>query len=346
MSTVGPKERPGGTPGKSVDAMSEQEKVEVVSTLIPRKHLVWIVPLVALGVVTTAVANSNRFKTFVEGVSPEFVDIVRKYVGFPEEDIDEDARVKRVLLSNSQPVDVTVTLTPTPAPRRNGGSVSVVLRRVSGDDSIPELLDAIQRESVVAQTVSSAPAGSELLVTLSFEDSRDDELAASFQRQMQQIDEETTKKHRPPLKGDADQSYMRIPLGSSGFEPSLWARASPSAHGAEATLFIKTLLRYVSSAGAAPTLKPGEFNAPAVFRTLSRSTLAAQRAKAAHRPNPGEARKEKIDETERRLAILRAELKSAGGFGGLVITREIDAIQADVDKLQRELASLKGWWFW
>jgi len=326
--------------------MSEQEKVEVESTLIPRKHLVWIVPLTAIGVVTTAVANSNSVKTFVESLSPEYVDFVRKYVGFPEEDIDEDARIKRVLLSNSQPVDVTVTLTPTPAPRRNGGSVSVVLRRVSGDNSITELLDAIQHESIVAQTVSSSPTGSELLVTLSFEDSRDEELLASFQRQLRQIDEETTKKHRPPLKGDVDQAYTRIPLGTFGFEPSLWARAAPSAHGAEATLFIKTLMRYASGAGAAPTLKPGEVSAPAVFRALSRSTLAAQRAKAAHKPNPGEARKEKIEETERRLAVLRAELKSAGGFGGLVITREIDAIQADVDKLQRELASLKGWWFW
>lgn len=71
-------------------------------SLFPKKYLAVIVPLLSFGILTTAVINNRALKEFVEGLSPEYIDFVRKQFGFEEEDVDEEQRVQQVLLSNSQ----------------------------------------------------------------------------------------------------------------------------------------------------------------------------------------------------------------------------------------------------
>lgn len=89
---------PGPVP-KPKDGVSASSEA---LSLFPKKYLVVIVPLLSFGILTTAVINNRALKEFMEGLSPEYIDFVRKQYGFEEEDVDEEQRVQQVMLSNSQ----------------------------------------------------------------------------------------------------------------------------------------------------------------------------------------------------------------------------------------------------
>lgn len=225
--TIGPQP----AKGKSVDGMTTEEKAAEVASFIKPKHYLWIVPLVSLGVVTTVVVNFRQAKDWVESVAPGYIDHVRRFVGFKEEDIDEDTRVLETLLSNSQPVDVRVSLTPTTPTTTTNSRISssptsqIVLRNVSGTTTISELLDLISQDP-------SLPAMSpRVLASLSFEDSSDPEVVSNFRSQLDAIRLTAASKYReqPPV-GQVIASPCALQRGTiitgRDFVPSCWSSSN------------------------------------------------------------------------------------------------------------------------
>lgn len=369
--------------GKSIDGMTTEEKAaEVASSFIKPKHYMWIVPLVSVGVVTTVVVNFRQAKDWVESVAPGYIDNVRRFVGFKEEDIDEEVRVLETLLSNSQPVDVRVSLTPTTSTTkysRISSPVSVshiVLRKVSGTTTISELLDLISQDPSLPTIQDNR-----VLASLSFEDSSDPEVVSSFRSQLDAIRLTAASKYREqPPPGQIIASPGALQRGTiitgCDFVPSYWSSLSncqeetkpvlvkgQKSTFSETELFLcycNTASRFMASLYAylaiatgpssssihqvSRSISGGQGQHGGVFHTLSRGALRTQRAAETWRPTAALLAQERRAELELRLLALRAELK--GGLGKpFSLHREIDAIQTDIDATQGELSKLRGWWF-
>lgn len=351
---------PDRGPSKPVDSMTTDEKAAAATSLFPKKHLLWVVPLISLGVLTTAILNVRRLKEFVESYLPSYIDLIRKHHGFQEEDLEEEVRIHKTLLSNSQPVDVKVTLTTI-----QGKAVDTLeMKGVSGSQSLSELLAMIQDAPQVREKTRSN--SEPLLLALSFNDSPDTELCEKYHQEVSHIEKVAAGKYHEALKEDADRAYVKIPNGVPSFQSSQWYEQSPTSHAAlrkrraellglnspqsapryqaltarytnASAEFIDSIYTYIMTAGG----RVGASTKPRILQTIAKSATASQRAALNWTPSPKLLRQEQIASLQTRIDVLRVELKSSQG--GLVITREIDSIQADIDRLQRQINTLQTW---
>jgi len=325
---------------------------EKAKPLIPRKHFLWIVPLISAGLVTTVVANSKPAKDWAEALAPQYVDLVRQRIGFEEENLGEELRVLEVLLSNEQPVDVTVTLSHISPP--TGKKQQRVLRGVSGTTTIPELLERIAE--------SCGDGSGKLLVSLSFEDCADSQVASSYEERLAALRAVWASKFRPPpLPEDPPSARPLAGATKASWVASEWAAgntvpafASPLHHCSTAAGLLSHLHLYLSR-----SQQRQQQQQLAVFRSLTRGALRSLGAAQHWQPTQAQLKHERAAELELRLAELRAELKGGmgmgmgggmggggGGSGGMRAPREVDAINDDIAVVSRELGKAKGWWFY
>ena len=359
---MGPENLKGG--GKPVENMSTDEKAAQVFSMIQNKHLLWIVPLVSGGVLTTLVVSHKWIKDSVEAIAPSYINLVRKHYGFDEEDIERDAWEQEMLLSNSQPVDVEVTLTRAAVGSGSKEEHKLELRGVSGTTTIPELMQLIEKAG--APQVSEA-LGDPLIVSFSFKDSSDTLVVAHHRSALEALRSAVANKHKEPPLGEEPWAYARAPVGAElrggPFAASEWshvqaagkegkggkilvdkkAKAKGGAQDQTPQTQTELLLTYCNTANR--LLDSFQSYLSFVGSSSGYGAIKARRAAQSYRPSAQQLKKLRASELEKRLDELRRELKSSGSTGGMKITREIDAIQADIMHVQRELSSLKGWWF-
>jgi hypothetical protein len=70
---------------------------------------VWIPVLVAI-VATVDIVNNSNHREIIENVCPPYVELVRKYIGFEDEDPEEINRVKQTISAQLEPVDILIEL--------------------------------------------------------------------------------------------------------------------------------------------------------------------------------------------------------------------------------------------
>ena len=74
-----------------------------------KKHLLWIVPLVSGFTLTIIVRSNEKPKEWVESIAPRYIDLVREYWGFDEENLEENYRLQRLQREIELPVNVTLS---------------------------------------------------------------------------------------------------------------------------------------------------------------------------------------------------------------------------------------------
>ena len=94
---------------KSTDEKASEVAKEGWPTL--RKYSPIWVPAVVLIVIAVDIINNEYHRDVVEGIAPSYVNFVRQYHGFSEEDMVNKQRVKQTILSESEPVSVVIELT-------------------------------------------------------------------------------------------------------------------------------------------------------------------------------------------------------------------------------------------
>eukprot|EP00600_Ochromonadales_sp_CCMP1393_P006286 CAMPEP_0174963352 /NCGR_PEP_ID=MMETSP0004_2-20121128/5283_1 /TAXON_ID=420556 /ORGANISM="Ochromonas sp., Strain CCMP1393" /LENGTH=345 /DNA_ID=CAMNT_0016211969 /DNA_START=90 /DNA_END=1127 /DNA_ORIENTATION=+ len=119
---------------KNSDDKEREQKWEQRKKVLPFV----VVPLVALISVTTDIINNIYHRRTLEEYAPLYVQAVRDYYGFDDEDPVEMARIKFVNEEEMKPVDVVAQL-------RDGTTIS--LNSVEGGTSIDELCDRVARET-------------------------------------------------------------------------------------------------------------------------------------------------------------------------------------------------------
>jgi len=125
-----------------------------------RKHLLWLVPLVSGLALTTVVRSNKGPKDWVEGVAPGYIDFVRQYWGFDEEELENDHRLRRLQRELARPLSVTVSRAGA------GDTADSVTATVRGSMTEQEVLALLKKEHPAffsalgdAPVVFSFPAG-------------------------------------------------------------------------------------------------------------------------------------------------------------------------------------------
>ncbi len=98
----------------STELSTDEKAVAIAKELKSKNWLkrygIIVFPSTFLILLTTVVVNSKQGKEIVEEYFPSYIDFVREYYGFDEEDREELIYVKKALHTQQLPVNVSVTL--------------------------------------------------------------------------------------------------------------------------------------------------------------------------------------------------------------------------------------------
>jgi hypothetical protein len=97
----------------SAEKTTDEKASEVAKEGFPtvKKYSPIWVPAVVLIVIAVDIINNENHRDVIEDIAPSYVNFVREYHGFSDEDMAKKQRVKKTILSESEPVSVLIELT-------------------------------------------------------------------------------------------------------------------------------------------------------------------------------------------------------------------------------------------